>query len=100
MWDYTAQCTHAQVTTEEEAYSDTDLCDCDDDSDTTIICDYDGIDGATSGDSIVRGRDEPVFVQCPLCEQLFPEYAVEVHASSCGDEPNRVPCSNTPIIVD
>ena len=88
-----------QVTTEEEAYCDTDLCDCGDDSDTTVICDYDGIDGATSGDD-VRGREEPVFVECPLCTQLFPEYAIEVHASSCGDEPNSVPCSNIPIIVD
>ena len=89
-----------QVTTEEEAYCDTDLCDCGDDSDTTVICDYDGIDGATSGDNVVRGREEPVFVECPLCTQLFPEYAIEVHASSCGDEPNSVPCSNIPIIVD
>ena len=32
-----------QVTTEEEAYSDTDLCDCGDNSDTTVICDYDSV---------------------------------------------------------
>ena len=86
-----------QVTPEEDC--STDLCDCGDDSDTTVMCDYDGIDGATSGDDI-RGREEPVFMECPLCEQLFPEYAIEVHASSCGDELSSVSRSNIPIILD
>lgn len=33
------------------------------------------------------GSDSPLagLVECPLCLAFFPSYAVEVHASQCGD---------------
>ena len=25
--------------------------------------------------------------ECPLCGDMFPDYAIELHASSCGENP-------------
>ena len=90
-----------------------DKAESDSDSDATIICDYSDIDGDGGDVSIVCSHDridgasassdskgdEPVFVECPLCNQFFPEYAIEVHASTCGDADFHA-SSRVPIVVD
>lgn len=73
-------------------YGDTDG----DGGDTTIVCNHDHMDSATDCSDVKR--DEPVFVECPLCNQFFPEYAIEVHASTCGDDHQA--SSWIPIVLD
>ena len=38
---------------------------------------------------------DPSTVECPLCSSFFPSYAIEVHASQCGDQerPSATPPS-------
>ena len=64
------------------------------DSDATVIEGVDGADEAAGGAGHAVG--EPAFVECPLCSQLLPGYAIEVHASTCGDAPG----SFLPITID
>ena len=74
----------------------------DEDSDCdTVIYDYEEEAGGDKG-------EEPScvavsMVECPLCGELFPRYAIEVHAGSCGETQTAVLAySNVtmPIIID
>ena len=60
------------------------------DSDATII-----EEGVGDGEANLASN-EPAFVQCPLCSQLLPDYAIEVHASTCGDDRGSL----LPITID
>ena len=42
---------------------------------------------------------QPGFVECPLCGVLQPAYAIELHASTCGEEPQITTCFE-PICID
>ena len=54
------------------------------DSDATVI-EEGVVDAAETCADAQQAPNEPAFVQCPLCSQLLPDYAIEVHASTCGD---------------
>ena len=41
----------------------------------------------------------PSLVECPLCGNFFPHYAIEVHAGSCGESP-YFPSAPVPIVLD
>lgn len=40
-----------------------------------------------SWDDNEKQTSEPGFVECPVCGVLQPAYAIELHASPCGEEP-------------
>ena len=67
------------------------------DSDSeTVIYDYEegratniGEESGCQGD----GRVSPPMVECPLCGNFFPQYAIEVHAASCSE--NSLPTATS-----
>lgn len=77
----------------------------DSDSDDTIIYDYEeeevgGVKGAwpSYGNTVTSSM-----VECPLCGELFPHYAIEVHAGNCGEPQTGVSAYSkmtAPIIID
>ena len=78
----------------------------DSDSDDTIIYDYEeeevgGVKGAgpSCGNPVTSSM-----VECPLCGELFPHYAIEVHAGNCGEPQTAVSAyyskMSAPIIID
>lgn len=63
------------------------LVDSDSDSDATVIMDYTDNQPPTTTTPV--SKPSPVVtessVDCPLCGQSFPTYAIELHAANCND---------------
>ena len=71
----------------------------------TVIYDYDqeSRDEAEEPSCGASCPKASSLVECPLCGQFFPHYAIELHAGSCGEHP--LPTAATygiamPIIID
>ena len=75
-----------------------------DSSSDTVIYDYEEEVGGDKGEEPSCDKLAAVsMVECPLCGELFPRYAIEVHAGSCGETQTAVSAySNVtmPIIID
>ena len=81
----------------------------DEDSDSdTVDYDYEEKEGGGGGErdgaGFQTGSKASTMVECPLCGQLFPHYAIEVHAGGCGENSSSVGASvygmAMPIIID
>ena len=92
-------------------------CASDSDSDATVIVDFPDEDPSppspqcplsplatlkqgTSEDNVPHPPNDVVVlthVQCPLCDQPFPSYAIELHAASCGNTGNT---GSLPVYID
>ena len=72
----------------------------DSDSDT-VTYDYEGEEGRDGGKGRGDSNKASAMVECPLCGEMFPCYAIEVHAGSCGDNSSPVGLSvYGPIVID
>lgn len=45
----------------------------------------DACDDLKEDSSIPAEKTDSLLVECPLCMSFFPSYAIEVHASACGE---------------
>ena len=81
----------------------------DEDSDSdTVIYDYEeeevgGVKGAGPSCGKTAAAVTSSMVECPLCGELFPHYAIEVHAGNCGEPQTAVSAYSkmtAPIVID
>ena len=69
--------------------------------------DHTSMETCESGPSASEGDGQEqqhcdLWQECPLCGDMFPDYAIELHASSCGDNPTGGSSNNpqTTIVLD
>lgn len=67
------------------------------DSDATESYYSSDTDQAVEAVEPVRGVE---LVECPVCGVMLPQYAIEVHASSCGEQRTAAVASMEPIWID
>ena len=56
--------------------------------------------GDTNINNARIGGGDDEMIECPLCSELFPSYVIDIHASTCGEDPVISRTLIMPIVID